>query len=245
MKINITPAYNYRLLDEIIIQKGIQPLSLNPHKNIITSFQETENLIVEKSCNLEIRQCLYHTLENILKAQVKHFSENIFWDFDLMIANMVEQAIQSNQDGVVFLESFGNKVVTLMEMFGDANKIRFRYVHDFIYGFEWAKWVKKDPVNRANTKPFCLNFLDYLINKGQEILYLISVDDSRYHQISSHSYRNPFFFSRDPEDEYRLLTYMAQYQLIPVATWNWNTQPIWDKPFDQIREQLSLKLINK
>jgi hypothetical protein len=27
-----------------------------------------------------------------------------------------------------------------------------------------------------------------------------------------------------------------------VAAWNWNAQPVWNKSFHELREQLSLKL---
>jgi hypothetical protein len=39
-----------------------------------------------------------------------------------------------------------------------------------------------------------------------------------------------------------MLSYLAVNQLIPVTAWNWNAQPVWNKPFQQLREQLSLKL---
>lgn len=131
-----------------------------------------------------------------------------------------------------------------MDMFGCKGEIRFRYVHDFMYGFDWARWVKKDLKNRSNIKPFSIIFLDYLLTKGEEILRLISINDKRYHHISSRSFRNAFCFPRAPKDEYRLLTYLADYGLIPVNAWSWNTEPIWNQPFDEIREQVWLKISN-
>jgi hypothetical protein len=244
MKSKIISTYNFEILDEIITQNGIRPLSLNPNRNLITSFREMGDLIAENTCDTQVIDSLYHTLEIIVHAQLINFPENIFWDFDLMIFSMLEQALIAEDGAIVFLECFGRKIVDLMNMFGCGGKIRFRYVHDFMYGFDWARWVKKDPENRSNIKPFSPIFLDYLLAKGKEILSLISIDDKRYNHISSHSFRNTFCFPRDVEDEYRLLTYLADYGLIPVNAWNWNAAPIWNKPFDEIREQVWLKIRN-
>jgi hypothetical protein len=241
----LVSSQSFQLLDKIIVEHGITPLSLNPHKNISTSFRDIGNIIAERTDDTQVIECLFNTLEGILRAQLHNFPENLFWDFDFMIYSMLEQALSANVEAINFLEVFGNKIIELMYMFGCEREIRFRYVHDFTYGFDWARWVKKDPVNRANTQPFSLAFLDYLYSKGKELLHKISIDDERYHQISTCSYRNPFRFSREPKDEYQLLTYLASYQLIPVAAWNWNAMTVWDKPFDQLREQVSSKLFHK
>ncbi|RUT03048.1 hypothetical protein DSM106972_053560 [Dulcicalothrix desertica PCC 7102] len=235
----------FQAIDQIIIQHKITPLSLNPHKNIITSFRDIGNIIAERTDDTQLVQCLFTTVERIIHAQVCNFPENIFWDYDFIVYSMFEQAVSAKEGAIRYLEVFGNKVVELMSMCGCSSEIRFPYLHDFIYGFDWARWVQKDPVNRANIQPFSLTFLDCLHNKGKELLHKISIDDERYHHISTRSYRNPFCFSRDPKDEYKLLTYLAEYQLIPVSAWNWNATTIWDKPFDQLREQVSLTLFNR
>ena len=244
MQQKLISTHDFGLLDQMIVQQGIRPLSLNPHKNLITSFQDIGNLIVERTDDVQIIQCLYNTVERIVRAQLVNFPENIFWDFDFMIRNMLEQAIIADDKAILFLESFGNKLVELMELFGFTKEIRFQYVHDFMYGFDWARWVNKEPEKRAEIQLFSLTFLDNVLSKSKAILQLMSVDDTRYHHISSQSYWNAFCFSRDPEHEYRLLTHLAAYELIPVATWNWNASPVWNKPFDQIREELSSKLVD-
>jgi hypothetical protein len=241
MQSKIISTYNFEILDQIITQQGIRPLSLNPNRNLITSFREIGDLIAENICDLQVIGCFYQTLEKIISSQLKNFPENIFWDFDFMVFSMLEQALIAEDGAIVFLKSFGSKIELLMDMFGCRGEIRFRYVHDFMYGFDWARWVKKDPENHSTISPFSPIFLDYLLAKGKEILSLISIDDQRYHRISSHSFRNVFYFPRDPKDEYRLFTYLADYGLIPVNAWNWNAVPIWNQPFDQIREQVCLK----
>ncbi|BAZ12878.1 hypothetical protein NIES4071_47120 [Calothrix sp. NIES-4071] len=234
----------FEILDRIIIEHGITPLSLNPHKNVATSFRDIGNIVAERTDDTQLIQCLFNTLEAILRAQLKNFPENIFWDFDFLIYSMLQQAVSAKEGGIKFLEVFADKVIELMFMCGCKREIRFPYVHDFTYGFDWARWVQKDPV-RANIQPFSLTFLDYLHSKGKELLHRISIDDARYHQMDARSYRNTFRFSRDPKDEYKLLTYLAYHKLIPVTAWNWNAATVWDKPFDQLREQVSLKLFGQ
>ncbi|WP_414588269.1 hypothetical protein [Scytonema sp. PCC 10023] len=242
MKQNREITHPFQLLDEIIAQHTASPLSLNPQKTFATSFVELGNSIAEKTCDIPLINSLSDTLERMLDAMLHNFPENIFWDFDFIVSSMLRQALVAQTSAVSFLESFGDKIVSLMELFGSQSEIRFRYVHDFIFGFDWAKWVQEEPQTRAVIEPFSLTFLDCLISKGTKIIQLIRVGDARYHQLREQCYRNPFCFSREPEDEQRLLTYLAAQQLIPVAAWNWNAQPVWDKPFHQLREQLSLKL---
>ncbi|MEC4817561.1 MAG: hypothetical protein SAK29_30470 [Scytonema sp. PMC 1069.18] len=240
---NFTSIHSFQLLDDLLAQYTIYPLSLNPHKTTSASFVELGNLIFRKTSNLQVIQTLRETLEHILYALLDNFPDNIFWDFDFMVRSMLTQALVTEESPGCFLETFGDKVVSLMHMFGKESEIRFRYVHDFIYGFDWAKWVQKDTQNRAIVEPFSMTFLDCLLARGKEILQLIRVGDTKYHRLTEQqNYRNPFCFSREPDDEFRLLTSLAKKQLIPVATWNWNACPIWNQPFHQMREQLSLEL---
>ncbi|BAY46520.1 hypothetical protein SAMD00079811_41320 [Scytonema sp. HK-05] len=242
MKQNRKITHAFRLLDEILTQHTASPLSLNPHKTFATSFVELGSSIAEKTCDIQLINSLSNTLERMLRAMLHNFPENIFWDFDFIVSSMLKQALVAEASAVSFVESFGDKIVSLMELFGSQSEIRFRYVHDFIFGFDWAKWVQNEAQTRAVIEPFSLTFLDCLISKGKGILQLIRVGDARYHQLREQCYRNPFCFSREPEDEQRLLTYLAAQQLIPVPAWNWNARPVWNKPFHQLREQLSLKL---
>jgi hypothetical protein len=242
MKQNLTNTYTFCSLDQILAQQSVNVLSLNPHKNLMTSFTELGSLIFENTTDSQLISTIHKTLESIVYAQMQNFPENLFWDFDFMVSSMLKQAFLKGNRAVEFLECFGEKMVLLTQTFGINTDIHFRYVHDFIYGFEWARWVQKDPQNRADITPFDLNFLDYLLNKGKELLQRISLNEVTYYKLSDTGYRNPFTFSREPEDERLLLTYLAKEQLIPVAAWNWNAQPVWNKPFQQMREELSLKL---
>ncbi|MEH2200638.1 hypothetical protein [Nostoc sp.] len=242
MKQELTPTHTFQYIDEILAQQSINLLSLNPQKTLVTNFAELENLIVQESSDIQIIITLQETLESIVRTQLQNFPENIFWDFDFMVSSMLRQALIADEGAVPFLKLFGEKMVSLTKMFGINTEIRFRYVHDFIYGFEWARWVQKEPQNRAHIEPFSLVFLDYLLVKGKELVQRINHGQVVSYKLCDTGYRNPFTFSREPEDEYRLLTSLAEEQLIPVAVWNWNASPVWNKPFQEMRQQLALKL---
>ncbi|MEH2076716.1 MAG: hypothetical protein V7K57_20335 [Nostoc sp.] len=242
MKQELTPTHTFQYIDEILAQQSIHLLSLNPQKTLSTSFAKLENLITEQNTDIQLLINIQETLESIVHTQLQNFPENIFWDFDFLVSTMIRQALAADEGAIPFLKVFGEKMVTLIEMFGNKTEIRFRYVHDFIYGFEWARWVQKEPQNRAHIEPFSLVFFDYLLVKGKELVQRINHGQVTSYKLCDTGYRNPFTFSREPEDEYRLLTYLAEEQLIPVAVWNWNASPVWNKPFQEMRQQLALKL---
>ncbi|MEH2389024.1 MAG: hypothetical protein V7K14_25280 [Nostoc sp.] len=242
MKQELTQTHTFRLIDEIFAQQSVNLLSLNPQKTLITSFTELGNLITEQNPDIQLLTTLQETLECIVYTQLQNFPENIFWDFDFLVSSMLRQALVADEGAIPFLTVFGEKMVSLTEMFGNKTEMRFRYVHDFMYGFDWARWVQKEPHKRAHIEPFSLVFLDYLLVKGKELLQRINHGQITSYKLCDTGYRNPFTFSREPKDEYRLLTYLAEEQLIPVAVWNWNASPVWNKPFQEMRQQLALKL---
>ncbi|MBD2521933.1 hypothetical protein [Nostoc sp. FACHB-133] len=242
MKQELTPTHTFQFIDEILAQQSVNLLSLSPEKTLMTSFAELENLITEQNTDIQIITTIQQTLENIVRTQLQNFPENIFWDFDFLVSSMLRQALTADEGAIPFLKVFDEKMISLTEMFGNKTEMRFRYVHDFMYGFDWARWVQKEPQNRAHVEPFSLIFLDYLLAKGKELLQRISHGQVISYKLCETGYRNPFTFSREPEDEYRLLTCLAEEQLIPVAAWNWNANPIWNRPFQEMRQELALKL---
>ncbi|MEA5583426.1 hypothetical protein VB620_19040 [Nodularia harveyana UHCC-0300] len=242
MKHYLKPNHLFQSLDDILAKHSVNPLSLNPQKTLMTSFVELEEKIAEITTDTELILALRDTLEMIISAQVKNFPENIFWDFDFLISSMVRQALIADEGAIAFLECFGKKMILLIELFGIEKEIRFRYVHDFMYGFDWARWVQKEPQTRSNSGLFSLVFLDYLLMKGEKLIKHINYDQVTSYNLSNTGYRNPFDFSREPEDEHLLLTHLAQEKLIPVELWNWDTNPKWNQPFQEMRQELALKL---
>ena len=242
MKQKLTSTHTFQFIDEILGQQSVNLLSLSPQKTLITSFAELGNLIAEQNTDVQVITSIQQTLESIVRTQLQNFPENIFWDFDFFVSSMLRQALIADEGAVPFLKVFGEKMICLTEMFGNKTEMRFRYVHDFMYGFDWARWVQKEPQNRTHVEPFSLVFFDYLLAKGKELLQRINHGQVISYKLCETGYRNPFTFSREPEDEYRLLTYLAEEELIPVAAWNWNASPVWNKPFQEMRQQLALKL---
>lgn len=242
MKHDAKPNHHFQCLDEILKAQSINPLTLNPDKTLITSFVELEKLIITITRDEEFILALRNTLELIIYAQVRNFPENIFWDFDFLVSSMVRQALVTDAGAISFLERFGQKMILLIELFGIKQEIRFRYVHDFMYGFDWARWVQKEPEIRANSDPFSLAFLDYLLMKGEKLIRQINCGQVTSYKLGNTGYRNPFDFSREPEDESLLFNYLAREKLIPVQAWKWDTNPVWNQPFQEMRQELALKL---
>lgn len=234
--------HHFEQLDRIIEQHHIIPRSLNPQKSLCTKFEVLGDLAVQTCPDKNIITALKNSLEQILIAQIKNFPKNIFWDFDFLVAYLVQKTSQNPQDAISYLEIFANKIIALMDLYGNHHVICFRYVHDFSYGFDWARWIKKQPQKRNQIEPFNTIFLDDLLKRGQQMSKAIANDENDTYRSCNNLYRNSFNFSREPEAEFQLMTLLASYHLIPVPTWNWNATPTWEKPFDQLREQISLKI---
>ena len=225
-------------LDTLFTIHKVEPLSLCPDRISATSFAELERSVVRPHLTPELTALFASTLEEVVRSMLRHFPENIFWDFDFFVASVVRQTLLE-EDPARFLESFGKRVMALMKLFGRESDICFRYLHDFSYGFDWARWVKKEPEARQLIQPFGLTFLDYLHGRGEELLGLIATDDNKYHRIPGDSYRNPFVFSREPAEEAHLFTQLSVRGLLPIEAWKEDAQPVWDRPFERLREQLS------
>lgn len=242
MKQHIAPTKNFQLLDEILAQASVDLFTLNPQNKSITSFVELGNLITKETKDSQIITTLINTLEIIVCAQLRNFPKNIFWDFDFMVSGILRQALADQDGAIAFLDKFAQKMVSLTELFGIQSEIKFRYVHDFIYGFEWARWVQKAPEKRVTVEPFSLTFIDYLLDKSEELTQRIRQGRCPDYKLCAEGFRNPFSFSRAPKDEYLLFTHLAKERLIPVPAWSWNAVPIWNQSFGDLREELALKL---
>ena len=228
----------FQNLDTLFTTHKVEPLSLCPDRTFVTRFTELERSVVRPHLTPELTALFASILEEVVRSMLKHFPGNIFWDFDFFVASTVRQ-MSAEENPTRFLEQFGKKIVTLMRLFGTGSDIHFRYLHDFLYGFDWARWIQKKPEARQFVQPFSLTFLDYLCGRGRELLQLIAADDQKYHRIADGGYRNPFTFSREPAEEAHLLTQLSRHQLLPLEAWKGDALPIWDKPFERLREQLS------
>lgn len=188
----------------------------------------------EESLSPELADVLARGLEATALATLEHFPENIFWDLDGLASSVIRDAWKHTDPAASLAAAFDD-IASLYAVFGRATAIRFRYVHDFVYGFDWAKWVRRDPAARAGVGPFDRVFLRALLARGEELLDLIERDDPEYPRLRDEGSRSPFPFSREPEDEARLHRSLVGEALIPVRAWCIDPEPVWDRPFAELR----------
>lgn len=165
-----------------------------------------------------------------------HFPDNVLWDLDHLAASVLRDASDDPSAAAERVQTAFAEVLELHALFGCGSPIRFRYVHDFAYGFDWAKWVRRDAAARSGVGPFDLAFLRSLRQRGHELLALIEQDDEVYPRLRTRGARNPFAFSREPEEELSLYRDLAAQGLIPVRAWTFDEPPVWDRSFAEERE---------
>ncbi|NEQ54064.1 MAG: hypothetical protein F6K11_28690 [Leptolyngbya sp. SIO3F4] len=229
-------------IDFLFQKQEIVRYSLAPGKGTATSFHDLGIQLLARSTDNDLltRFCL--SFLEINKAQLYHFPQNIFWDADYLFFNAYKE-ISAAVNQLAYLEKYTELMLKLLALFGKHSSIKFRYLHDFIYGFDWAKWVKKDIKSRKSIQPFSYNFLQIMYQRGQELELLIEQNDTKYHQLGvEQQFRNPFLFLRDPKEETSLMKQLANVDLIPIKTWEINDSPIWQKNFQSERNKLSIQL---
>ncbi len=241
-KIPATALADFRAIDAQIKESAICYLSVAPDRDTPTSFknlgEHAASLIREEK---RLREIAFH-LREIVTAVLRNFPENIFWDFDYLTSVLVAAALDNDSSDRKTLAATAEKIVILNDIFGENTRIRFRYVHDFLYGYDWAKWVKKSPRKNADIQPYDIPFLDYMIQRGRELFELIAANDSKYHKLRGTGHRNPFGFSREPDAEKRLFRQLAREGQIPLVAWEFNGAVEWQRPFAEIRKQQAISL---
>jgi hypothetical protein len=171
------------------------------------------------------------------------FPDNVLGDLDHLAASLWRDAAAAPEGASELVRRQYTVLVELQHLFGRATAIRFRYAHDFLYGFDWAKWVSGDPAVRAHAGPFSAPFLSYMHARGHELLAAIAEgNDRRYPPLPDARPRNAFGFSREPTDELRLHRHLAREGLLPVQAWRFDASPCWDRPFHQLRSEHAARL---
>lgn len=168
----------------------------------------------------------------VLLSLVEHFPGNLYWDLDFLLAALLEESEQPED-----LLDRAAAVARLQELFGCRSVIAFRYLHDFTYGFDWARWMARKPAERVGIGPFSITFLCHIERRGHEIAAAIAAGDARFPRLQPGEFRNPFPFSRSPQHEAHLLTDLAGRDLIPVYAWCTTARPRFDLPFAALREE--------
>lgn len=181
-------------------------------------------------------QAFVEGLAEALDAMLVAFPDNLLWDLEALAARQRAQALH-DRDPPGRLRVLWRRVAELQHLFGAHGPIRFRYIHDFVYGFDWAKWVAEDPDARASVGPYDAAFVERMHRRGAELLALIDGGDAKYGPLSDVEARNPFGFSREPDDELALHRRLAAEGALPVQAWTREAVPDWRRPYAQLREQ--------
>tara|TARA_B100000579_G_scaffold427652_1_gene436588 strand:- start:475 stop:1179 length:705 start_codon:yes stop_codon:yes gene_type:complete len=167
-------------------------------------------------------KCVFVKGMSLLEQELfKHFPDNIFADFDMLFAHIIAKSKQYHSPGNYFLENC-KFISKLFAIYGSNSSVRFQYIHDFLYGFDWARWVQKSPHSRRAVGPFDPVFLNHLFLRGNELHKLIKENNKKYPILNPNKMRNPFPFSRKPRDERILHDILAEKKLIPVNAWTTN-----------------------
>lgn len=217
-------------LDTMIGKCVGTPQSLAPGSDRTTTMvQLGESLVAARADRWQ--QGFADALSRVVRAQLAHFPRNLFWDQDFLAAEMIRLAVVPED-----LRDHAELLAQLQALFGEHSPIRFRYLHDFSYGFDWSRWVAKAPVERRDISPFAPVYLAELVQRGREIEQRIEAGDADFPALPPGQARNPFLFSREPDDEARLLQDLARLDLIPVQAWRCETVPRWQFPFGAHRQ---------
>ncbi len=219
-------------VDDRIARSPRGPLTLDPKRESATPLR----VLVDRLGEPSERPHLAAMAATVAEAQLESFPENLFWDFDFYLASTHTEA-RDAADYANHLDQVTTITVRLMRMYGHQSTIRFRYVHDFIYGFDWARWVTRSSEDRSRVGPFSLAFLKHSESRGRDILDLIEADDAHYPKLDDDQPRNPFPFHREPEAELRLYRWLAARDAIPVRAWCVQAEPDASRDFDALREQ--------
>ncbi len=220
--------------DAKIARTRFGALTLDPDRSIATPLTE----LVSSLADVQQAPHLSEAALAVAEAQLRAFPENLFWDFDYYLASIHGHACSApDYDGE--LRALTAVTVELMRIYGQQSVIRFRYVHDFMYGFDWVRWVRRDPNARASIKPFDMEFLRHSERRGHDIEALIEADDRWYPRLPDGAVRNPFPFSREPEQELRLYRQLAERNAIPVQAWRREATPNAGRDFDALREDVA------
>ena len=223
-------------------------LSLSPSRASATPLHELPGQATKGSPDDGVACAVAEGLASLAEAVLHAFPENIFWDLDLLTFSIVRSATgesdaaRAGGSPAARIQEAFDTLTSLQNLFGGDTPIRFRYVHDFIYGFDWAKWVRQAPEERRGVGPFDPPFLAFLWKRGHELLQLIAEDDAKYPRLKTPDYRNPFGFPRTPPCETQVFRELARRDLLPVRAWQREDTPRCDRDYRAVRASVAHEL---
>ena len=171
-------------------------------------------------------------------AMLTAFPDNLLWDVEALAASIWRQGAADP----AAVRHLWSRVAALQQLFGVHGPIRFRYIHDFVYGYDWARWVAEEPDSRADVGPYDAVFVERMHHRGAELLALIEEGDTKYGPLPGDDPRNPFGFSREPEDELALHRHLAAAGDVPVRAWSVGAVPEWTRDYAKLRDDAAAAL---
>lgn len=218
------------------------PLTLDPERARSTALAELGSRLITEGDDPALCRAFASALACIARSQLEHFPENLFWDLDYLGASMLAGA-RAAADPVRHVAQVGELGAALSARFGARSPIRFRYVHDFLYGFDWQRWVAADPDARAGVGPFDLPFLHRMLDRGDALAARVASHDPEFPPLDDpRAWRNPFSFSRDPAHELALHRELSSRGELPVHAWRVDAVPDWRRPYTRMRAELARTL---
>lgn len=208
--------------------------SLDPTREHAHTLREVAAHLLPQIPDAATTEAFATALIDISNSMYLHFAATLFWDFDMFAAAMVRQNRTPEA-----MHIYAQTVCEMMAAFGRRTNIAFMYTHDFIYGFDWSRWVLREPDKRKHIHPYDLVFVHRMIRRAQELEALIAQDDEKYPKIAGGAARNPFSFNREPEYELPLFCRLAREQLLPVEAWHYDGVTRWEKPYTHIRAEVA------
>lgn len=224
---------------------GWSHATLDPERTRTRGLVEVCASVLTPDDDPVVVMALARGLADIHVAQARSFPDNLFADCDYMAASLIHRA-RAADDPADHLDATCGQIARLQRLYGCETTICFRYVHDFVYGYDWAKWVGREPDARAEVLPYDREFLAHMEERAHELLALIRSDDAVYPTLPKGQERNAFPFSREPADEAALHRALVQRGELPVAAWERAARPAWDRPYAALRaaqaERMGLSL---
>jgi hypothetical protein len=231
-----------REIDARMEREAENPLrSLAPDRARATPLAELADACLGAEDDAAVAAAFCRGLGVLGLAQLEAFPGNLFWDLDYVAAVAIERARNGSDPEASLDQRFG-LMAELQHLYGGGTVINFSFVHDFTYGFDWAKWVGREPEQDGSVGPFDMEFLRYMKRRAGELEELIATDDGKYPQLPEGEVRNPFPFSREPEAELRLFPALVERKLIPVETWRLDARPDCTRPFYDLRVDVAREL---
>lgn len=227
----------FEALDALIVERGTSMRTLDPQRTRALAFVDIAEALDLRHREPALVDALAALATGLVTAVATHFPENIFADYAAILEACLDEAERSKNPVKPLKKR--REFSSIFKRFLMRVAGALRYAHDFLYGYDWVKWVQRDPVARATVGPYAMAFLRYMLQRGRELLALIAHNDTTYPQLRDASARNPFRFDRNPHAEIAIHERLAQRDEVPVRAYRVRASGdpcnLWSLPFHDLR----------